>query len=160
MFHHDLNQIYNGVFLFVCFFSGTTKIYFEIQWLCSPPTRAPLVNMPRGKPVCLSISGQYNQYIYTDDSYTVFLGFHSQDNYSPRDKKVYGSFLSMNDPTVIAKGELTWQVRPKVDCSKSHDHFDYWVMDCSATRIPISSIMGHHLQPTSSLIEGGRVTSF
>ena len=36
------------------------------------------------------------------DNLILSLDFHSQDNYSPRDRKEYRSFLSMIDPTAIA----------------------------------------------------------
>ena len=46
-------------------------------------------------------------------------------------------------------------VRTKVECCKSCDFFGCQVMDCSATRIPSSSIMGQHPQSTVSLNGGG-----
>ena len=36
------------------------------------------------------------------DGYIVFLGFHSGDNYSAKDRKKYGSFLGIIDSTVFA----------------------------------------------------------
>ena len=113
------------------------------------------------------------------DNLVLSLGFHSQDNYSPRDRKEYRSFLSMIDPIDIAlqfrflqknwkRADMTSQliglglsdhpsslVRAKVECCKSHDLFGCQIKDCSATRIPSLSITGHHSQPTGSLIEGG-----
>ena len=46
-------------------------------------------------------------------------------------------------------------VRAKVECCEPHDLLGCQVMDCSATRIPSSSITGHHPRPTGSLIGGG-----
>ena len=42
-------------------------------------------------------------------------------------------------------------VRVEVEGCKSHDLFGCQVKDCSATRIPSSSIMDHHPQSTGSL---------
>ena len=109
------------------------------------------------------------------DGYIVLLGFNSQDNYSSRDRKGYGSFLSMIDSTAIALIQILskiWNradmtslliglglsdcpsssVRAKVEYCKSRDLFDCQVVDCSATRILSSSIMGHYTWPTGSLI--------
>ena len=44
---------------------------------------------------------------------------------------------------------LSSPVRAKVQCCKTRDLFGCQVKDCSATRIPSLSIMGHHPQPTS-----------
>ena len=50
----------------------------------------------------------------------------------------------------ISKG-LSSLVRTKVECHRSHDHFSCWVMDSSATRILLSSIMvATHGQQVSS----------
>ena len=46
---------------------------------------------------------------------------------------------------------LSSPVRAKVECCKLHDPFIYQVNDCSTTRIPSSSIMGCHPQPTGGL---------
>ena len=48
-------------------------------------------------------------------------------------------------------------VGAKEECCKSHDLFSCQVMDCSATRIPSSSVTGHHPQPTGSLVGVGWV---
>ena len=140
---------------------------------------APLGNMPRGKPIRLGISGLHNQHIHVDDSYIVFLGFYSQDNYSLRDGKEYESFLSITDPTAIPlrfrffakiskRADMISRliesglsnrpyspVRANVGRCKSQDRFGYWVVDCSGTRISSSSITGHHPQATGSLIGEG-----
>ena len=50
-------------------------------------------------------------------------------------------------------------VRTKVDYCKSHDHFGCQVTDCSATRIPSSSIMDHHPPPMGGLVGGRGFTS-
>ena len=48
-------------------------------------------------------------------------------------------------------------VRAKVECCKLLDHFDCWIKDYSAARIPFSSITGHYPQPTGGLVVcGGR----
>ena len=47
-------------------------------------------------------------------------------------------------------------IRAKVECCKSCDLFNCWVKDGSATRIPSSSITGHHPWPAGSLNIGGR----
>ena len=51
------------------------------------------------KPIRLVTSGLHNKYTH---NLILCLGFHSQDNYSPSDKKEYRSFLSMIDPTAYA----------------------------------------------------------
>ena len=111
------------------------------------------------------------------DNLVLSLGFHSQDNYSPRDRKEYRSFLSMIDPTAIAlrflqnnwkRADMTSRlirsglsdrpsnpVRAKVECCKSHDLFGCQIKDCSATRIPSLSITGRHPRPTGSFIGWG-----
>ena len=102
------------------------------------------------------------------------LCFHSQDNYSLRGRKGYRCSLKMIDLTAIILIQIfvkIWKrtnmtsrlirlglsdhpstpVRAKVECCKSHDLFSCWVMDCSATRIPSSSITGHHPWSMGSL---------
>ena len=109
------------------------------------------------------------------NNFILSLGFHSQDNYLPKDRKDYKSFHSMIDPTVIVliwiftqiqkRADMTsWliglglsdhpssPVRAKVECSESDKIFSCQVIDCSATRILFSSITGCHSQPTGSLI--------
>ena len=97
-------------------------------------------------------------------NFILSLGFHSQDKYLPRNRKGYESFHGMIDPTAIF---LTWPVdwldrasldcpsspaKAKVGCCKSCDLFSWQVTDCSATRIPSSSITGRHPQSTGSLV--------
>ena len=58
---------------------------------------------PTGKPIRLVTPELHSQYIHADGKKFYFVtGFHSQDNYSPRDRKEYRFFLSMIDPTAIA----------------------------------------------------------
>ena len=60
-------------------------------------------DVPRGKPIRLVTSGLHSQYTHAGGRLFNFVpGFHSQDNYSPRDRKEYSSFLSMIEPTAIA----------------------------------------------------------
>ena len=105
------------------------------------------------------------------DNFILSLGFRSQDNYLPRDRKGLESFHSMIDPTAIIiiwifaqiqkkvdmtsrlirsilSNRLSSPVRTKVKCCESHDLFSCQVTDSSATRIPSSSITGCHLRPT------------
>ena len=49
---------------------------------------------------------------------------------------------------------LSSPVRAKVECCKSCDLFSCRVKDCTATRIPSSSIMGCHSRSTGSLVGG------
>ena len=112
------------------------------------------------------------------DNFILSLGFCSQDNYLPRNRKGYKSFHSMIDPTVIV---LIWiftqtqkragmtsrlirvalsdspssPVKAKVECCKSHDLFSYQVTDSPATRISPLNITDCHPQQTGSLIVGG-----
>ena len=109
------------------------------------------------------------------DSYIEFLGFHSQDNYLPRDRKMYRSFLSMwpysHHPLIQIFSKIwkradmtSWliesgssdcsycPVRAKVEYCKSCDLLGYQVMSCSATSILFSSMMGHHPRLAGSLI--------
>ena len=115
------------------------------------------------------------------DNFILSLVFRFQDNYLPRDRKGYGSFHSMSDPTAIVliwiftqiqkKADMTsWMirldlsdspsspVRAKVECCESRDFYRCQVTDCSATRILPSSITGCHPQPTGSIIGLGVVT--
>ena len=112
------------------------------------------------------------------DNFILSLGFRSQDNYLPRDRKSYKSFHSMINPTAIVliwiftqiqkRADMTNRliglglsnhssstVRTKAECCKSHDLFSCKVIDCSAIRIPSSIIMGCHPRPTGSLVVGG-----
>ena len=61
--------------------------------------------------------------------------------------RLIGSRPPHNRPSspIWAKGE--W--------CKSSDIFSCWIKDCSATRIPSSSITGRHPRPTGSLMAGG-----
>ena len=63
---------------------------------------APNGDVLRGKPIHLVTSGLHSILMLMVDSLILSLGFHSQDNYSLRDRKEYRSFLSMIDPTVTA----------------------------------------------------------
>ena len=135
---------------------------------------SPIRGCAWGKLIRLVTSGLHSQYTHADDWQFKFLslGFHFHDSYSPKGRKGYKSFLTMIDPIAIIliqifakirkKPDMTSQlirsglsdhlsipVRAKVECCKSHDLFS-----CSATRIPSSSITGHHPQPTGSLIVG------
>ena len=64
---------------------------------------APYGDVPRGKPIRLATPGLHVQYTHAGDRRINFLslGFRSQDNYFPRDRKDYKSFHSMIDPTAI-----------------------------------------------------------
>ena len=58
---------------------------------------APYGDVPRGKPIRLATPGLHVQYTHAGDRRINFLslGFRSQDNYFPRDRKDYESFHSM-----------------------------------------------------------------
>ena len=109
------------------------------------------------------------------DGYIQFLGFRSQDNYSPRKRKGMGlssawltlqlspsnsNFCKIWKRADIISWLIEWvlsdrpysSVRDKVECCKSRDHFGCRVTDCSATRIPYSSITGRHPRLTGRLI--------
>ena len=109
------------------------------------------------------------------DNFILSLGFCSQNNYLPRDRKGYESFPSMIDPTAIILIWIFTQIQKRADmtsrmirsslsdrpfspvsakeeCCESHDLFSCQVTDCSATRILSSSITGRHPQPTGSFV--------
>ena len=112
--------------------------------------------------------------ITLNDSYNVFLGFHSQDNYSPQGTRRVISlssawltlqpFLSGSDFWKnLKEADMTYQlirsgltnhlsspVRVKVKCCKSRDLFGCWVS--LATRTLSSNIMGCHSRPTGNVI--------
>ena len=72
---------------------------------------APYGDVPRGKPIRLATPGLHVQYTHAGDRRINFLslGFCSQDNYFPRDRKDYESFHSMIDP---------YSHRPHLDLKK------------------------------------------
>ena len=67
------------------------------------PPWSPIWGCAWGKPIRLATPGLHGQYTHAGDRQINFLslGFRSQDNYFPRDRKDYESFLSMIDPTAI-----------------------------------------------------------
>ena len=112
------------------------------------------------------------------DNFILSLGFHSQDNYLPWDRKGYESFHSMINPTpiiliwiftqILNRAEMTSRligsglsnclsspVKAKVKCCESYDFFSCQVTNCSATWILSSSITGCHPRPIGSLVGGG-----
>ena len=150
------------------------KSHKESPWvlLTMPPTHygASHRDVPRGK-ITSELHSIYSMLMV--NSLILFLGFQFWNNYSPRDRKEYWSFLNMTDQTTITlwyrflqKSErgrrwLTdWSdwasdcpsspVRVKVECSRLRDLFGCQVTGCSATRILSSSITGCHPRPTGS----------
>ena len=69
------------------------KIHIVIVWvsLTMLPTHhgAPFGDTPRGKPIRLGIPGQHS-ILMLMNNFIMFPSFDSQDNYSPRDRKVVG----------------------------------------------------------------------
>ena len=140
---------------------------------------APCGDVPREKSIHLATSELHVRYTHAGVRQFYFNpGFCSQNNYLPWDRKGYESFNSIIDPTTIIhiwiftqiqkRADMTSRlsgsglsdcpsspVRAKVECCESHDLFSCQVTDCSATRIPSSSLMGRHPWPTGSLVGGG-----
>ena len=91
-----------GVFLLGYFFISHKNKFSVSLTMLPPPTMEPHLGICLGEN---SFAKGYQGYIFgifilMTDGYIVFLCFHYQDNYSPRDKG-YGSFFSMIDPTGI-----------------------------------------------------------
>ena len=55
--------------------------------------------------------------------------------------------------------ERSFKLRSKMNCYRSRDNFDCWIMDCSATRIQFSSIAGHNPEQVISSLEVGSYLS-
>ena len=133
----------------------------EFHRTCSQTTSEPHAGMYlKGNSFALQHhSNMFRILMLVLDNFILSLGFRSQDNYLPRDRKGYESFHSMIDPTAIIlilictqiqnradmtnrlirlglSNHLSKPVRAKVKCCESHDCFSCQVTDCSATRIP------------------------
>ena len=116
----------------------------------------PCRDVPRGKPIHLATSGLHVQYTH---AYFVPGFFVSKITTCPGTERatslstVWLILQPLSSFRFLHKSKrgLKWladcpssPVKAKVECCESHDVFSCQVTDCSATRIPSSSIMGCH----------------